>query len=1081
MEGQAPLQQQLWQARCEKLHALLLLFMTCHVVVCLERGRQADVGLLQKLRSLQPLQMSAHALQACRQAAAVAGHGALASSSGLNSSEGKPGQCVPVLLFASLCDIDQLELGTASASSTEPAEPAKAAEGAPLVPRKPAAGVVPGAHAVQTISRAVRGDPLGLGRLGAGAVPGSQLATSAGRPAGSEVKRKELAAAEVATEFERQLAAAWPFLSRQAAQAGPGDAHQNQQQQPVLCRLLATGPVVVLDQRLCRRRHALRAGLSHLLGSRQAAASVDMAGFGLAQLRVALQGARQQALAAVAPSVLTASAPAFTPRPILLRNPASAGGRPPVLLGRPPMGAGSAPPPPVGPPSALGSASQGLQGSMQPPPPPPLAVPLPGIQGSNRAAPPTSSATAPGSAGQGFQDDMAAPHGARPPPPGRPGPGPLSQGFQGSVPLPSIRSSLSATAALPAVNVWLAACETLASVMEAVLQPAQQQVKTVRLASMPEPPTGEQAPLQNPLPTAAVNELWLKISLWLVACADPAYLLSHTKSSRAAGIAKDTYLEKVPDLYPAAPHEEALRMALRQLWASARGPAAAEAAALIIKRLRVIWSRCAIRTYRRAASLPSKSLIAPLFAVQECEELWQAGRQQCEAVSLTGKPCVLPHHAAAPAGAQPSGGQLQQEASNHTSGHQWLLATVDGQAQLQVPDAFRVSAANELLRPGGRRVQEGSQAPQQQQGKRKQQQMPPRPLDMRVLLTLPVELAAHLLQGLTLGSTSSLEGTADVLRWKGGSGREALQPSLGAKGRGPGGLAAQGRQPTSRGQAGPRHSNKPARQGSEGVASGGRPIVMHEQQQRVSQRPVTLHLGAEYETLTGRRWLVPASFFTDQLLEDAGPRLHGRQHLRAHSGPRHEGTLQGREGRPGHQSQQKQLQRQAPAVLTVPRPQPQPKQEGPWQPDDAASRQLLRVGGGACGSLSMQRASQPSAELGQLKRILLVTPEAALPLALDPVLTFKAPSSADAVLDFTDLSASQMSLVLSDGPIPLPPASVVTLHLPLIYAVPADLNPAQALRADAQSNDGMTILNPACGALEPGSLLLPAFNMRQPS
>ncbi len=261
---------------------------------------------------LQPLQMSAHALQACRQAAAVAGHGALASSSGLNSSEGKvgssagwagsgtgantawpaslqPGQCVPVLLFASLCDIEQLELGTASASSTEPAEPAKAAEGAPLVPRKPAAGVVPGAHAVQTISRAVRGDPLGLGRLGAGAMPGSQLATSASRPAGSEVKRKELAAAEVAKEFERQLAAAWPFLSRQAAQAGPGDAHQNQQQRPVLCRLLATGPVVVLDQRLCRRRHALRAGLSHLLGSRQAAASVDMAG-ATAELRPARRG-----------------------------------------------------------------------------------------------------------------------------------------------------------------------------------------------------------------------------------------------------------------------------------------------------------------------------------------------------------------------------------------------------------------------------------------------------------------------------------------------------------------------------------------------------------------------------------------------------------------------------------------------------------------------------------------------------------------------------------------------------------------------------------------------------------------------
>ena len=109
-------------------------------------------------------------------------------------------------------------------------------------------------------------------------------------------------------------------------------------------------------------------------------------------------------------------------------------------------------------------------------------------------------------------------------------------------------------------------------------------------------------------------------------------------------------------------------------------------------------------------------------------------------------------------------------------------------------------------------------------------------------------------------------------------------------------------------------------------------------------------------------------------------------------------------------------------MLTVPRPQPQLKQEGPWQPDDVASRQLLRgglplllpapqqqqpggsdagsrpspglrsdaaVGGGAPGSLSVQRASQPSPELGQLKRIVVVTPEAALPLALDPVLTFQ--------------------------------------------------------------------------------------------
>ena len=213
------------------------------------------------------------------------------------------------------------------------------------------------------------------------------------------------------------------------------------------------------------------------------------AGFGLAQLRMALQGARQQALAAVAPSVLTASAPAFTPRPILLRNPASAGGGPPVLQRRPPMGPGPAPPPPVGPPPALGSASQGLRGGAQPPPPPPPVVPLPGMQGSGRAVPPAGLVTAPIPPAQGFQENMASPHVGRLTPPGRPGPGPVSQGFQGCAPLPSMRSSLSATAALPAVDVWLAACETLAGAIESVLQPAQQQVMAVRLASMPEPPT----------------------------------------------------------------------------------------------------------------------------------------------------------------------------------------------------------------------------------------------------------------------------------------------------------------------------------------------------------------------------------------------------------------------------------------------------------------------------------------------------------------------------------------------------------------------------------------------------------------
>ena len=38
------------------------------------------------------------------------------------------------------------------------------------------------------------------------------------------------------------------------------------------------------------------------------------------------------------------------------------------------------------------------------------------------------------------------------------------------------------------------------------------------------------------------------------------------------------------------------------------------------------------------------SIIIIYSAMQECNNLWQAGRKACSAISLTGNPCTLPPH-----------------------------------------------------------------------------------------------------------------------------------------------------------------------------------------------------------------------------------------------------------------------------------------------------------------------------------------------------------------------------------------------------------------------------------------------------
>eukprot|EP00798_Chlamydomonas_sp_ICE-L_P001142 gene1142-3706_t len=108
------------------------------------------------------------------------------------------------------------------------------------------------------------------------------------------------------------------------------------------------------------------------------------------------------------------------------------------------------------------------------------------------------------------------------------------------------------------------------------------------------------------------------------------------------------YSQGLPPRYPRRVHEAAFHQATTLLHSRAYGPA-------------------------------HTSIIAKLYA--GCTALWESGRQQCNALSCTGRPCVLPlGHIA--------GGQA------HTSGFDFPQATLQESSQWLAGDPFTLADAN---------------------------------------------------------------------------------------------------------------------------------------------------------------------------------------------------------------------------------------------------------------------------------------------------------------------------------------------------------------------------------------------------
>ncbi|KAL5763935.1 hypothetical protein ACOSQ2_016529 [Xanthoceras sorbifolium] len=125
---------------------------------------------------------------------------------------------------------------------------------------------------------------------------------------------------------------------------------------------------------------------------------------------------------------------------------------------------------------------------------------------------------------------------------------------------------------------------------------------------------------------------------------------------RALPAAKDVYLKDLPACYPTSQHEAHLEKSLHAFHSMVRGPA------------------------------------VPVFAKMledECKSIWESGRQLCDAVSLTGKPCMHRRHSV-----ENDESIVGTAVKQHSSGYVFLHACACGRSRQLRSDPFDFESAN---------------------------------------------------------------------------------------------------------------------------------------------------------------------------------------------------------------------------------------------------------------------------------------------------------------------------------------------------------------------------------------------------
>ncbi|KAL6566847.1 hypothetical protein OROMI_015251 [Orobanche minor] len=124
---------------------------------------------------------------------------------------------------------------------------------------------------------------------------------------------------------------------------------------------------------------------------------------------------------------------------------------------------------------------------------------------------------------------------------------------------------------------------------------------------------------------------------------------------KAFPVAKEVYLDNLPPCYPSSQHEDQLNKALCALTSMVKGPA--------------------VKVYMKKLK-------------DECTSIWISGRQLCDAVSLTGKPCMHQNHDIETLS--------EDEIKFHSSGFVYLHACACGRSRRILPDPFDYETANDV-------------------------------------------------------------------------------------------------------------------------------------------------------------------------------------------------------------------------------------------------------------------------------------------------------------------------------------------------------------------------------------------------
>ncbi|OVA17961.1 Smg8/Smg9 [Macleaya cordata] len=211
------------------------------------------------------------------------------------------------------------------------------------------------------------------------------------------------------------------------------------------------------------------------------------------------------------------------------------------------------------------------------------------------------------------------------------------------------------TPELPSLDNWLSSSqlilEALLSVRRGVLDESE-----ITHISKRKPVRRNAASTQvERIPHGGIDPLQSAIS-WLESGKGLNMKFSTSWCQRALPAAKELYLKDLPDCYPTSLHEAQLDKALRAFQSMVKGPA--------------------VHVFTKKLE-------------DECTSIWRSGRQLCDAVSLTGKPCMHQRH-----NIEVDGALLGAEIKPHSSGFVFLHACACGRSRRLRDDPFDLETAN---------------------------------------------------------------------------------------------------------------------------------------------------------------------------------------------------------------------------------------------------------------------------------------------------------------------------------------------------------------------------------------------------